>query len=258
MSSGCRRPAQLGPPLPVRPVTGQSSPIRSRSADDGRDEYEVRMIHEGGPTTLFYQHNPLDVEGWRGDNFAVHVQHRRLQRGDLRQRPPAADRAPVHASHRRLRDELPAQARRERAGHRAHAVVSPQRRLRRDRVLPWRRAVRHPDAARADFACAARCSPRRTREGKRAGPAQVRRTFPRRLAGDRDRHPPSAHPVGRGAGQRSRSGSARHRNGQHFHENSREDTTTTGSRIWLFTRTIQVSATYTAASPTWSCWKATC
>ena len=25
---------------------------------------------EGGPTSLFYQHNPLDVEGWRGDNFA--------------------------------------------------------------------------------------------------------------------------------------------------------------------------------------------
>ncbi len=37
--------------------------------DDGRDEYEVRLIHEGGPTSLFYQHNPLDVEGWRGDNF---------------------------------------------------------------------------------------------------------------------------------------------------------------------------------------------
>ena len=38
--------------------------------DDGRDEYRVRLVHEGGPTTLFYQHNPLDVEGWRGDNFA--------------------------------------------------------------------------------------------------------------------------------------------------------------------------------------------
>jgi homogentisate 1,2-dioxygenase len=37
--------------------------------DDGRDEYEVRLVHDGGPTTLFYQHNPLDVEGWRGDNF---------------------------------------------------------------------------------------------------------------------------------------------------------------------------------------------
>jgi homogentisate 1,2-dioxygenase len=37
--------------------------------DDGRDEYEVRLIHEGGPTTLYYPHNPIDVEGWRGDNF---------------------------------------------------------------------------------------------------------------------------------------------------------------------------------------------
>ncbi len=41
--------------------------------DDGRDEYEVRLIHrpvDGAETTsLFYTHNPLDVEGWRGDNF---------------------------------------------------------------------------------------------------------------------------------------------------------------------------------------------
>ena len=42
--------------------------------DDGEGpqvdgEYEVRLIHDGGPTSLFYQHHPLDVEGWRGDNF---------------------------------------------------------------------------------------------------------------------------------------------------------------------------------------------
>ena len=146
----------------------------------------------GGPTTLYYQHHPLDVEGWRGDNFAVHVQHRRLQRGDLRQRAPAADRAPVHAGHRRLRDELPAQARRGCARYRAHALVSPQRRLRRDRVLPRRFALRHPDAARADFACAARRSPRRAGEGARTGPPQVRRVRPGRLVGDRHRHPPQA------------------------------------------------------------------
>jgi homogentisate 1,2-dioxygenase len=36
----------------------------------GGDAYEVRLIHEGGPTTLLYEHHPLDVEGWRGDNFA--------------------------------------------------------------------------------------------------------------------------------------------------------------------------------------------
>ena len=42
--------------------------------DDGRDEYEVRLIHEPvggvGQTSLFYKHNPLDAEGWRGDNVA--------------------------------------------------------------------------------------------------------------------------------------------------------------------------------------------
>lgn len=37
--------------------------------DDERDRYEVRLYHEGGPTSLFYPHHPLDVEGWRGDNF---------------------------------------------------------------------------------------------------------------------------------------------------------------------------------------------
>ena len=41
--------------------------------DDGRDDYEVRLIHRPvdgvGTTSLFYQHNPMDVEGWRGDNF---------------------------------------------------------------------------------------------------------------------------------------------------------------------------------------------
>ncbi|MCP9274583.1 homogentisate 1,2-dioxygenase [Mycolicibacterium arenosum] len=41
--------------------------------DDGRAEYEVRLIHSeiqgAGSTSLFYEHNPLDVEGWRGDNF---------------------------------------------------------------------------------------------------------------------------------------------------------------------------------------------
>jgi len=41
--------------------------------DDGRDDYEVRLIHrpvEGDDrTTLRYHHHPLDVEGWRGDNF---------------------------------------------------------------------------------------------------------------------------------------------------------------------------------------------
>jgi len=36
---------------------------------DGRDEYEVRLYHSGGHTSLFYAYDPCDVEGWRGDNF---------------------------------------------------------------------------------------------------------------------------------------------------------------------------------------------
>lgn len=42
--------------------------------DDGREEYEVRLFHRPVDgvthTSLFYAHNPLDAEGWRGDNFA--------------------------------------------------------------------------------------------------------------------------------------------------------------------------------------------
>ncbi|MFZ2240820.1 MAG: homogentisate 1,2-dioxygenase [Gordonia amarae] len=38
--------------------------------DDDRDEYEVRLRQREGRTSLFYTFNPLDVEGWKGDNFA--------------------------------------------------------------------------------------------------------------------------------------------------------------------------------------------
>ncbi|MCW2731730.1 MAG: homogentisate 1,2-dioxygenase [Mycobacterium sp.] len=64
-------PAQLGRHFPFDPsqaVIPEPEPID----DDGRDEYEVRLVHPsipGGPTMLYYQHHPLDVEGWRGDNF---------------------------------------------------------------------------------------------------------------------------------------------------------------------------------------------
>src|SRR5689334_20948576 len=132
----------------------------------------------------------------------VHLQHRRLQRGDVRQRAPTAHRAPLHAGHRRLRDELPAQARREGAGHRAHTVVSPQRRLRRDRVLPRGVAVRNPDAAGADFPRPSRGSPRRAREGARAGAPKIRRVRLGGLVGDRGRHQAQADAVTRGPGQR--------------------------------------------------------
>ena len=65
-------PGQLGRHFPFDPsqaIIPEPAPID----DDGRDEYEVRLIHPsvpGDPTTLYYQHHPLDVEGWRGDNFA--------------------------------------------------------------------------------------------------------------------------------------------------------------------------------------------
>jgi len=66
-------PGQLGRHFPFDPsqaVIPDPDPI----AEDGRDEYEVRLIHSpiggAGTTTLFYHHHPLDVEGWRGDNFA--------------------------------------------------------------------------------------------------------------------------------------------------------------------------------------------
>jgi homogentisate 1,2-dioxygenase len=59
----------LGRHWPFDP--GQSTiPEPQALDDDGRDEYEIRLVHDGGPTSLFYRHNPLDVEGWRGDNFA--------------------------------------------------------------------------------------------------------------------------------------------------------------------------------------------
>lgn len=38
--------------------------------EDGREEYEVRFRQREGATSIFYKFNPLDVEGWKGDNFA--------------------------------------------------------------------------------------------------------------------------------------------------------------------------------------------
>lgn len=55
---------------PAQAVIPEPAPID----DDGRDEYEVRVYHRpvrGEDTTvLIYTHNPMDVEGWRGDNYA--------------------------------------------------------------------------------------------------------------------------------------------------------------------------------------------
>ncbi len=66
-------PGPLGRHFPFDPsqaVIPEPTPLE----DDGRDAYEVRLIHRPingvEMTSLVYQHNPIDVEGWRGDNFA--------------------------------------------------------------------------------------------------------------------------------------------------------------------------------------------
>jgi homogentisate 1,2-dioxygenase len=63
---------QLGRHFPFDPSQA-TIPEPAPIDDDGREEYEVRLMHSeiggAGTTSLFYQHNPLDVEGWRGDNF---------------------------------------------------------------------------------------------------------------------------------------------------------------------------------------------
>ena len=159
-------PGPLGRHFPFDPSQA-TIPEPEPIEDDGRDEYEVRLVHEGGPTTLYYQHNPIDVEGWRGDNFAFtfNIADYNVITSDSVHLPPT-----VHLfmqGHRRLRDELFAQTCRRSRRHRAHPLVSPQCRLRRDRLLSRRLALRHPDASGPDNPCAARGSPRRAGEGAR-------------------------------------------------------------------------------------------
>ena len=109
-------PGSLGRHFPFDPsqaVIPEPAPIDD---DDGRDEYEVRLIHSTGrPDNALLPTQSARRRGLARRQLRVHLQHRRLQRHHLRQRAPAADGAPVHAGHRRLRDELPAQARRRRA-----------------------------------------------------------------------------------------------------------------------------------------------
>ncbi|AQA01273.1 hypothetical protein BVC93_01235 [Mycobacterium sp. MS1601] len=66
-------PGPLGRHFPFDPsqvVIPEPAPVETGDGPQKDGEYRVRLIHEGGPTTLFYRHNPLDVVGWRGDNFA--------------------------------------------------------------------------------------------------------------------------------------------------------------------------------------------
>ncbi|BBY78486.1 hypothetical protein MPRF_53850 [Mycolicibacterium parafortuitum] len=58
---------------PSQAVIPEPLPIDTGEGPQVDGEYEVRLIHREiagvGSTSLFYQHHPLDVEGWRGDNF---------------------------------------------------------------------------------------------------------------------------------------------------------------------------------------------
>ena len=65
-------PGTLGRHFPFDPAQvtiPEPEPIDDGDGPQVDGEYEVRLIHDGGPTSIFYQHHPLDVEGWRGDNF---------------------------------------------------------------------------------------------------------------------------------------------------------------------------------------------
>ena len=60
-----------GPALPVRPVAGH----HPRAGADRRPPTAATSTRSGSSTRAarqrcYYQHNPIDVEGWRGDNFA--------------------------------------------------------------------------------------------------------------------------------------------------------------------------------------------
>ena len=65
-------PGPLGRHWPFDPSLA-TIPEPEPLEDDDRTEYEVRLMHRpvnGVETTaLFYEHNPLDVEGWQGDTF---------------------------------------------------------------------------------------------------------------------------------------------------------------------------------------------
>ena len=59
---------------PAQAVIPEPAPAGAEDGPQANGQYEVRMYHrpvDGVDTTsLFYRHTPLDVAGWRGDNFA--------------------------------------------------------------------------------------------------------------------------------------------------------------------------------------------
>jgi homogentisate 1,2-dioxygenase len=58
---------------PAQTVIPEPEALETGDGPHNDGEYEVRLIHREidgvGTTSLFYKHHPLDVEGWRGDNF---------------------------------------------------------------------------------------------------------------------------------------------------------------------------------------------
>lgn len=157
-------PGRRGGGRVPRPAGGRprpALPLRQRARRDsrgrrGRGRRPRRVRGEAVPLRPadldLLPARPVRRRRLAGRQLPLHLQHRRLQRDHLRERAPAAHRAPVHAGHRRVRDELPAQGRRGRAGDRALPVVPPQRRLRRDRLLPRRQRLRDRPAARPHLA----------------------------------------------------------------------------------------------------------
>jgi homogentisate 1,2-dioxygenase len=59
---------------PSQAVVPDPAPIADGDGPQTDGEYEVRLYHRPvdgvETTTLRYPHNPIDVEGWRGDNYA--------------------------------------------------------------------------------------------------------------------------------------------------------------------------------------------
>ena len=128
-------------------------------------EYEVRLVHDGGPTSLFYQHNPLDVEGWRGDNFpfTFNIDDYTVITSESVHLPPTVHLF-MQATGVYVMNFLPKPAESvpgtERTPWYHRNVDYDEIAFFHGGSLLW-----HPDAPGPDFACAARRTPRSAGEG---------------------------------------------------------------------------------------------